>query len=250
MPYRSTTSWPVSSRRLSNTGTGNAALPETRSRAPRSAAACTGDSAILLQTVGTPKNSVAPAPAAAAYRSGVRATRVHQAAAGPERTEDAEHESVHVEEGQPVGEDVVARPRPGVGEAVETRGERGAGERARPWAGRSSPRCRARRRRRRRAPSPVCTTPARPGRRARARCRGGPEGRRRASARGHCRRAGGAARPLPSPGVPVRRSRPPAVRPPRRRRCPWSASRARRHVHGRPGARAGRRRRHRAGRER
>ncbi len=181
MPYRSTTSWPVSSRRLSNTGTGNAALPETK-RAGR--CACTGDSAILLPDGRHAEEQ----RGAGARRGGVplrrRATRVHQAAAGPEQEADAEHESVHVKRAaRGRGRRRASTPRRRRGR--RDRGERGAGEEhALGQAGR--PRCRARRRRRRRAPSPVYDARA-------ARSTGtcsmpwGSEGRRRASARGPCR---------------------------------------------------------------
>lgn len=71
IPYRSTTWCPVSRSRSRNTGVGSAALPDTSSRARDSAAAASGTAAILDHTVGTPKNRLPPAVAAAAYASGV-----------------------------------------------------------------------------------------------------------------------------------------------------------------------------------
>ncbi len=61
MPYRSIGACPVSSASCRKTGTGSGALPETSSRAPRSAAAAEWSAAIRDQTVGTPKYSVPPA---------------------------------------------------------------------------------------------------------------------------------------------------------------------------------------------
>ena len=66
MPYRSTISCPVSSRIVSNTGTGSGALPDTSSRAEESDCAAAGSAPMRVQTVGTPKNIDAPRAAASA----------------------------------------------------------------------------------------------------------------------------------------------------------------------------------------
>ena len=63
MPYRSTGAWPINDCICSNTATGSGALPETTSRAPRSAAARDGSAQTRDHTVGTPKYIV---PSAAA----------------------------------------------------------------------------------------------------------------------------------------------------------------------------------------
>ena len=55
IPYRSTGARPVSSTSSSNTGTGSGALPDTRSRAERSARAAAGSAQTRDHTVGTPK---------------------------------------------------------------------------------------------------------------------------------------------------------------------------------------------------
>jgi hypothetical protein len=68
MPYRSTGRCPVSAARSAKTAVGNGALPETSSRAGRSARAAAGAAATRPQTVGTPKNSVPPAAAYASAR--------------------------------------------------------------------------------------------------------------------------------------------------------------------------------------
>ena len=58
----------------------------------------------------------------------LRSPDVHQAGPDPQRAEHPEPEPVHVEQGQAVGERVVLGPLPGVGETVEARGHRRAGE--------------------------------------------------------------------------------------------------------------------------
>ena len=52
---------PVSSANRSNTGTGSGALPDTSSRAGRSASAAASSATTRDHTVGTPKYSVPPA---------------------------------------------------------------------------------------------------------------------------------------------------------------------------------------------
>ena len=57
-------------------------------------------------------------------RGRLEAAEVAQLAAAAQRSEQAEHEAVDVEQRQPVGQDVVARPVPRVGEPVEVGGDR------------------------------------------------------------------------------------------------------------------------------
>ena len=59
-------------------------------------------------------------------RLGGELAEVPRAAAAPQRAEHAEDQPVHVEQRQPVRDDVLAGPLPGVGERVEVRGERAA----------------------------------------------------------------------------------------------------------------------------
>ena len=115
----------MSAARRSKIGIGSGALPDTSSRAERSARASFGESHTRLHTVGTPKYSDPPA---AAYASGVGPPGVHQAGAETQRPEHAEHEAVHVEQRQAVHERVLRRPRPRVGEPVEPGGDRRGGQ--------------------------------------------------------------------------------------------------------------------------
>ncbi len=57
---------------------------------------------------------------------GAEAAQVSHRAAESQRAQDAEDQPVHMEQRQPVHEDVVAGPLPGVGERVQRRGDRPA----------------------------------------------------------------------------------------------------------------------------
>ena len=124
LPYRSTGAWPVSSTRPSNTGTGSAALPDTSSRRRRQRAAASGSATTRDHTVGTPKNSVPPAERGLRVGLRRRFSGVHEAISDPQRSEQTQHQAVHVEQRQSVHQDVVGCPLPGLRQRVDVGGDR------------------------------------------------------------------------------------------------------------------------------
>ena len=113
-----------------NSGAGRGAEPETSRRARLSpstiAASLSASRPSRWYMVGTPNSIVAPSLQRGRGGRGLEAAEVAQLAAAAQRAEQPEHEPVDVEERQAVGEDVVAGPLPGVGEAVEVGGDRAA----------------------------------------------------------------------------------------------------------------------------
>ena len=113
-----------------NSGAGSGAEPETSRRAALQAV---DDRGVRLGRAAEPvvhrRDAEQHRRAVAQRRRGGRgleAAEVAQLAAAAQRPEQAEHEPVHVEQRQPVREDVLAGPLPGVGEPVEVRGDRAA----------------------------------------------------------------------------------------------------------------------------
>ena len=109
---------------------GSAADPETSRRALPSAPRQRG---VLL---GVRDEAVVHGRHAEDHRRALRERRgdalrgeapeVMRGAAAADRPEDADDQAVHVEERQPVGDDVVGRPLPRVGQRVEVGGDRAA----------------------------------------------------------------------------------------------------------------------------
>jgi hypothetical protein len=77
---------------------------------------------------GHPEYERAAAVDRVGQRGGREGAEVTKRATPPQRAEHAEHEAVHVEQRQGVDERVGGRPRPGVGERVEVRGDRATRE--------------------------------------------------------------------------------------------------------------------------
>ena len=113
-----------------NSGAGSGAEPETSRRAAFS------PSTIDASDFGLAAEPVVHGRDAEHHRGAglqrgrgflrVEAPEVAQLAAPAQRAEQPEHEPVDVEQRQPVGEDVLAGPLPGVGEPVEVGGDRAA----------------------------------------------------------------------------------------------------------------------------
>ena len=109
------------------TGAGSGALPETSRRAARRPSAIAGSCSASRRDPVVHRRDAEEHRRAVAQRGGRRggleAAEVAQLAAAAQRAEHADHQPVHVEQRQAVGEDVVAGPRPGVGERVEVGGD-------------------------------------------------------------------------------------------------------------------------------
>ena len=110
---------------------GSAAEPDTSSRARPSAPGergvllGVGDQAVVHRRARRrPSSRRARSARGDALRG--EAPEVMRGAAAAERPEDADDQAVDVEERQPVGDDVVGRPLPRVGERVEVGGDRAA----------------------------------------------------------------------------------------------------------------------------
>ena len=127
IPYRSMTRRPVAAAIRSWSCTGSAADPDTSSRALARAFASAGSSgrasAIRWYIVGTPNSIVAPSLSSRATPAVFEPTQMPYGSAAAQRAEDAQDQAVHMEERQPVHEDVVAGPLPGVRERVEGGGD-------------------------------------------------------------------------------------------------------------------------------
>ena len=118
MPYRSTGPWPASVVQIAEHRHAAARrCPTPAAAPPRSARAHDGSAAIRPHTVGTPKYERAAGRGVGRRR---RASGV-DAAAMPARSAPStpEHQSVHVEQRQPVDQHVVGRPGPGVAQPVQ-----------------------------------------------------------------------------------------------------------------------------------